>query len=108
MSLSKLQELLMDRKAWSATLHRVTESWTLVSNWTEVIAENNQMEEKSSISRIQCSQNAENGKQKEILYFREKITENEENDYSKFSKIMQARRVEIFNVLKGNSNLYTH
>ena len=28
MSLSKLQELLMDRGAWRATVHRVTKSWT--------------------------------------------------------------------------------
>ena len=28
MSLSKLQELVMDREAWSATVHRVSKSWT--------------------------------------------------------------------------------
>ena len=28
MSLSKLQELVMDREAWSATVHRVTKCWT--------------------------------------------------------------------------------
>ena len=28
MSLSKLQEILKDREAWSATVHRVEKSWT--------------------------------------------------------------------------------
>jgi len=32
MSLSKLQELVMDRRAWSAALHGVTKSWTQLSD----------------------------------------------------------------------------
>ena len=28
MSLSELQELVMDRKAWHAVIHRITKSWT--------------------------------------------------------------------------------
>ena len=28
MSLSKLQEFVMDREAWCAAIHRVTENWT--------------------------------------------------------------------------------
>jgi len=31
-SLSKLQELVMDRKAWRATVHGVTKSWTRLSD----------------------------------------------------------------------------
>ena len=37
MSLSKLQELVMDREARHATVLRVTKSWTQLSDWTELI-----------------------------------------------------------------------
>ena len=35
-SLSKLQELAMDRETWHAAVHRVTKSRTWLSNWTDL------------------------------------------------------------------------
>ena len=36
-SLSKLQELVMDREAWLAAVHGVTKNWTWLSDWTELV-----------------------------------------------------------------------
>ena len=35
-SLSKLRELVVDREAWRAAIHKVAKSRTRLSNWTEL------------------------------------------------------------------------
>ena len=37
MSLSKLQESVIDREPWHAAVNGVPKSWTLLSDWTELI-----------------------------------------------------------------------
>ena len=36
MSLSKIQELVMDREAWHTVVHGITKSWTWLSDWTKL------------------------------------------------------------------------
>ena len=36
MSLSQLQELVMDREAWHAAIHGIAKSCTQLNNWTEL------------------------------------------------------------------------
>ena len=40
MSLSKLQEMVKDRKAWHASVHEVTNSQTRLNDWTTTTMKN--------------------------------------------------------------------
>ena len=40
MSSGKLRELVMDREAWRAAIHGLTNSWTWLSDWTELMFSN--------------------------------------------------------------------
>ena len=50
-SLSELRESVMDREAWRAVIHRVTRSWTWLSDWTELKSINN----KNLINFLVCN-----------------------------------------------------
>ena len=47
MSLSKLQESMMERETWLAAVHGVTKSWTQLSDRTELSSDSHQLSSES-------------------------------------------------------------
>ena len=52
MSSGKLQELVMDRKAWRTAVHGVAKSQTRLSNWTELKGERHEKVQDSRSLRV--------------------------------------------------------
>ena len=81
-SLSELQELVMDREAWRAAIHGVTKSQTRLSNWTELNWKNLETGANHCWTSYSCMKEAftnpgdADGKSRHLWYYWQKLTEN--------------------------------
>ena len=57
LSLSELWELVMDRKAWHAAIHRIAKSQTWLSNWTELNKSKEILKNENITQMASCWQN---------------------------------------------------
>ena len=70
MSLSKHQELVIDREAWYAAIHGVTKSWRWLSDWTELNVSNLHLSYDPNISFLGTYQRKKKKKKNTHVYIK--------------------------------------